>query len=65
MAFLLKGAHVVDPQSGIDGIRDVLIEGDKIAQVAESIENGDAEVIDACHQAGVAMVFPARRHFRH
>jgi phosphoribosylaminoimidazolecarboxamide formyltransferase/IMP cyclohydrolase len=25
----------------------------------------DAEVIDACNRAGVAMVFTARRHFRH
>jgi phosphoribosylaminoimidazolecarboxamide formyltransferase/IMP cyclohydrolase len=26
---------------------------------------GDAEVIEACDAAGVAMVFTARRHFRH
>ena len=25
----------------------------------------DAEVIEACDRAGVAMVFTARRHFRH
>ena len=25
----------------------------------------DAEVIEACDEAGVAMVFTARRHFRH
>jgi phosphoribosylaminoimidazolecarboxamide formyltransferase / IMP cyclohydrolase len=25
----------------------------------------DAEVIDACDSSGVAMVFTARRHFRH
>src|SRR3954471_14733120 len=25
----------------------------------------DGEVIDACDEAGLAMVFPARRHFRH
>jgi phosphoribosylaminoimidazolecarboxamide formyltransferase/IMP cyclohydrolase len=25
----------------------------------------DGEVIDACDEAGVAMVFTARRHFRH
>jgi phosphoribosylaminoimidazolecarboxamide formyltransferase/IMP cyclohydrolase len=25
----------------------------------------DQEVIDACNAAGVAMVFTARRHFRH
>ena len=25
----------------------------------------DADVVDACDEAGVAMVFTARRHFRH
>jgi phosphoribosylaminoimidazolecarboxamide formyltransferase/IMP cyclohydrolase len=25
----------------------------------------DAEVVEACDKAGVAMVFTARRHFRH
>ncbi len=25
----------------------------------------DSEVVDACDEAGVAMVFTARRHFRH
>ena len=64
MAFLLKGAHVVDPQSGIDGIRDVLIEGDKIAQVAESIENGDAEVIDASGKYLVPGLVDMHVHFR-
>ena len=48
MAFLLKGAHVVDPQVDIDGVRDVLIDGEKIVEVAESIEAPEgAEVIDA------------------
>ena len=64
MAFLLKGAHVVDPQSGIDGIRDVLIEGDKIAQVAEAIENGDAEVIDASGKYLVPGLVDMHVHFR-
>ena len=64
MAFLLKGAHVVDPQSGIDGIRDVLIEGDKIAQVAEPIENGDAEVIDASGKYLVPGLVDMHVHFR-
>lgn len=64
MAFLLKGAHVVDPQSGIDGIRDVLIEGDKIAQVAESVEAGDAEVIDASGKYLVPGLVDMHVHFR-
>ena len=37
MKLLLKGARVVDPTSGIDGIRDVLVDGDRISRVDTSI----------------------------
>ena len=33
MALLLKNAHVVDPSVELDGVVDVLIDGDKIAEV--------------------------------
>ena len=36
MAFLLRGAHVVDPQEGIDDVLDVLIDGEKIACVGKA-----------------------------
>jgi dihydroorotase len=41
MTLLLKGARVIDPASGIDGTRDILIEGDRIAQVDVSIPPGE------------------------
>ena len=48
MAYLLKSAHVVDPQVGLDDVRDVLIDGEKIAQVGEGLEASDGvQVIDA------------------
>ena len=31
MALLLKNAHIVDPAAGIDGVADVLIDGERIA----------------------------------
>jgi dihydroorotase len=37
MKRLLKGGRVVDPASGLDGIADVLIDGDRIATVARDI----------------------------
>lgn len=46
MALILKNAHVVDPSVELDGVVDVLIEGDKIAHVAENIEVEGAEVRD-------------------
>ena len=45
MAFLLKGAHVVDPQVGLDGFRDVLIEDGKIAAVSEALEAHDKYLV--------------------
>ncbi len=33
MKRLLRGGRVVDPASGLDGMYDVLIDGDRIAQV--------------------------------
>ncbi len=65
MAFLLKGAHVVDPQAGLDGFRDVLIEGDKIAEVSEAIEAPeDATVIDAHDKYLVPGLVDMHVHFR-
>lgn len=46
MALILKNAHVVDPSVELDGVVDVLIEGDKIVRVAENIEVEGAEVRD-------------------
>ncbi|MDB5776520.1 MAG: pyrC [Herbaspirillum sp.] len=43
---LLKGGRVIDPASGIDAVCDVLISGDRIAAVGESLAQEQAEVID-------------------
>lgn len=37
MKRLLKGARVIDPASGLDGVRDVLIDGGRIARVDRDI----------------------------
>lgn len=46
MALLLKNAHVVDPSVELDGVVDVLIDGDKIAEVGENLAAEGAEVRD-------------------
>jgi dihydroorotase len=44
---LLKGGRVVDPASGFEGVRDVLVEGSGIAEVDENIDAPKgAETID-------------------
>lgn len=65
MAFLLKGAHVVDPQVGLDGFRDVLIDNGKIAAVSEALEApAGAEVIDAHDKYLVPGLVDMHVHFR-
>ncbi len=65
MAYLLKGAHVVDPQVGLDDVRDVLIDGDKIAAVGESLDAPEgAEVIDAAGKYLVPGLVDMHVHFR-
>ncbi|HTM50082.1 MAG TPA: amidohydrolase/deacetylase family metallohydrolase, partial [Bryobacteraceae bacterium] len=45
---LLKGGYVIDPKNGIDGRRDVAIQGGRIAAVAPDIDpSGARKTIDA------------------
>ena len=49
MRLLLRGARVIDPASGVDGARDILIEDGRIARVDVSIapsETGHTTVVD-------------------
>ena len=65
MALLLKGARVIDPAASIDGIRDVRIEGDRIACVETSIEPDAAdEVIDLAGKVLVPGLIDMHVHLR-
>jgi dihydroorotase len=46
MKKLLKGGRVVDPANGIDGINDVLIDGDRIARVGRDLPVNGASVVE-------------------
>src|SRR5512134_2583887 len=46
MKRLLKGGRVVDPVNGIDGVYDVLIDGDRIAQVGRDVPIDGATVVE-------------------
>jgi dihydroorotase len=46
MKKLLKGGRVVDPANGIDGVQDVLIEGDRIARVGRDLPVDGAAVVE-------------------
>ncbi|MBM3247807.1 MAG: dihydroorotase [Candidatus Omnitrophica bacterium] len=47
MKILIKNGHIVDPANKIDDIRDILIENDKISQVAKAIDTKSDKIIDA------------------
>ena len=46
MMRLLKGGRVVDPANGIDGARDILIDGERIARVAANLPSDGATVVE-------------------
>lgn len=46
MKRLLKGGRVIDPANGIDGVRDILLDGDRIARVGADLPADDAAVVD-------------------
>ena len=46
MKRLLKGGRVVDPANGIDGVLDVLIDGDRIARVGADLPVDGATVVE-------------------
>lgn len=65
MPFLIKGAHVVDPQRALDENLDVLIEGAAIAQVAREIAPpADATVIDGTGKYLLPGLVDMHVHFR-
>ncbi len=47
MRLLIQNGRVIDPASGLDAVRDVLVENARIAAVGPKIEAGDAERVDA------------------
>ena len=46
MKKLLKGGRVVDPANGIDGVHDVLIDGDRIARVGRDLPANGASIVE-------------------
>ena len=62
---LIKGAHVVDPQVGLDEVTDVAINGPLVAQVADSIEPMEGcEIIDGSGKYLIPGLVDIHVHFR-
>jgi len=54
---LVRGARVLDPRTGLDGVHDVLVRGGEIAEIGDagSLAAGDVETIDGAGRR----LFPA------
>jgi len=44
---LIRGAHVLDPRAGIDGVQDVLIGDGKVIAIGDDLDATDVETVDA------------------
>lgn len=64
MKQLIKGGHVVDPATNVDGVYDVLIEDGKILEVASDINDSEAEIIDASDKIVAPGLIDMHVHFR-
>lgn len=53
---LIKGGRVVDPESGRDEVCDVLIQGNRVVQIAEQIERADCERFDPAGAVGMQVI---------
>jgi len=61
---LLKGGRVVDPALHLNQRMDVLIESDRILEVASNINDADAEIIDCCGKIIAPGFIDAHVHLR-
>ena len=61
---LIKNGRVVDPKSGLDTQADVLVDGKKVVKIAENIDVGDAQVIDATGLVVAPGLVDIHVHFR-
>ncbi|EHJ51730.1 dihydroorotase [Streptococcus macacae] len=61
---LIKSGRVIDPKTGFDQVSDILIDGKKIAKIAENIEGNYNQVIDAKGMVVAPGLVDIHVHFR-
>lgn len=64
---LIKNTRLVDPLTGMDGIKDILVKDGKIAKIADEIpakEDGDLQVIDGTGLVTAPGLVDVHVHFR-
>ncbi len=61
---LVKNGRVLDPQSGLDKVCDILMDGSKIVKIAESISADVEQMIDATGLVVAPGLVDVHVHFR-
>ncbi len=62
---LVKGGRVVDPESGVDAVQDVLVKKGKVAEVGKSLKAGkNTRVVDAAGMLVLPGFVDLHAHFR-
>jgi len=64
MNLLIKNGRVIDPASNTDGIFDVLVKGDRVAEIGASLPEQDVEIIDATGMWVVPGLIDMHTHLR-
>ena len=62
---LIKGGHVVDPATGLDGRADILIKNGKVNMISNDIKpNNNTPVIDATSKYVIPGLIDCHVHLR-
>ena len=64
MKTLIKGGHVIDVKSGINGVYDILLENDRIIEIDKEIELLSGDIIDASGKYVLPGLVDAHCHLR-
>lgn len=64
MKILIKDGHVVDPKNNRDGIYNIIIEEEKIIEIAEEIDSFTGDIIDASGKYVFPGLVDAHCHLR-
>lgn len=64
MSILIKKGRLVDPVNGVDAVKDILVEGGKIAEIADNINKDCDKVIDASGLVVMPGLIDLHVHFR-
>ncbi len=64
MKTLIKGGHIIDVKSGINGVYDILLENDRIIEIDKEIELLSGDIIDASGKYVLPGLVDAHCHLR-